>query len=50
MSVSSISTLSLREIAQKTRQAAGKLGILPIAERDLALEAIAESQIGRAHV
>ena len=43
MIVPSIPTLSLREIAQKTRQAAGKLAVLPIAERDHALEAIAES-------
>ena len=43
MVVSSSPTLSLKDIGQKTRQAALKLSVLPTAERDRALEAIAQS-------
>ena len=43
MVVSSSPTLSLKDIGQKTRQAALKLSVLPTTERDRALEAIAQS-------
>ena len=43
MVVSSSPTLSLKDIGQKTRQAALKLSVLSTAERDRALEAIAQS-------
>jgi glutamate-5-semialdehyde dehydrogenase len=43
MIATSIPTLSLREIAEKTRQAALKLAVLPLKERDCAVEAIAQA-------